>query len=381
MTTGDDVALTLIHTADWHLGKRFPGFAREDEEKLTRARLKVLDRVFGLADQYRADAVLCAGDLFDEPQPSREWWEPLAERLGRSPPSRPIFLLPGNHDPLRPGGIWDRAYGLRARLPEHVIVVDRRGFSHALSEEAILYANPCTSQAGQEDLALALPAREPGDRRIRIGLVHGSTFDLPGHETNFPIARDAAHRRGLDYLAIGDTHGFRRVPPDAVVPAIYPGAPEPTGFDEVDGGTVALVHITRSRRVHVEPKHVACWTWESRVVRSIEELRDLAARTDLTARVLRLHVEAALSPRDYEEAEHLLELLRGTDAVHPRVGILDLDRSGLLLDPAATEAAFDGFPEPLRVAAERLRASEGTASPAVVSRAIYNLYRLAKRVA
>ena len=34
----DDVALKLLHTADWHLGKRFPGFAEADETRLTRAR-------------------------------------------------------------------------------------------------------------------------------------------------------------------------------------------------------------------------------------------------------------------------------------------------------------------------------------------------------
>ena len=45
-----DVALKILHTADWHLGRRFPSFSEEDEAKLTRARIEAVDRLFGLAE-------------------------------------------------------------------------------------------------------------------------------------------------------------------------------------------------------------------------------------------------------------------------------------------------------------------------------------------
>jgi len=63
------VALTLVHTADWHLGMRFRGFREPDEVELMRARLAAVEHVLGVADRYQADAVLCAGDLFDGPKP------------------------------------------------------------------------------------------------------------------------------------------------------------------------------------------------------------------------------------------------------------------------------------------------------------------------
>ena len=37
--------------------------------------------------------------------------------------------------------------------------------------------------------------------------------DAKDWQTNFPIHVDAVLERGLDYLAIGDTHGFRYIPP------------------------------------------------------------------------------------------------------------------------------------------------------------------------
>ena len=72
------MVLKILHTADWHLGKRFRSFPEADETRLTRARLEVLDLIFGLAAQHSVDAVLCAGDLFDDPFPLEEWWQPVA---------------------------------------------------------------------------------------------------------------------------------------------------------------------------------------------------------------------------------------------------------------------------------------------------------------
>jgi len=376
----EDVALTIVHTADWHLGKRFPGFRESAQTTLMRARLDVLDRVFGAADLYHADAVLCAGDLFDDPRPERPWWEGLAQRLAATPPTRPIFLLPGNHDPLLDDSVWDPAYGFRAKLPAHVFVVDRPNSEFRLGEKAVLYASPCTSQAGEQDLAIGLPARAPGDERIRIGMVHGSTFDMKGCQTNFPIAKDAAVRRGLDYLAIGDTHSFRLVPPDARVPTVYPGTPEPTNFGEAQPGNVAIVFIRSSRRVTVEPHAVAYWRWEEATARSLDDLRRVAARTDLSQRVLRLTLDMSLPASEYAEAERLLDTLGGTAAVHPKVGILLLDRGGLVLDTGDVTTVFASMPEGLREAARRLKEKEQGQEAEVARRAFYHLYSLAKKV-
>ena len=67
-----DVALKLLHTADWHLGRRFPAFEREQEVQLTRARLEVVGRILDLAASRDVDAVLCAGDLFEQAAPPEE---------------------------------------------------------------------------------------------------------------------------------------------------------------------------------------------------------------------------------------------------------------------------------------------------------------------
>lgn len=375
----DDVALKLVHTADWHLGRRFPSFDEADQPKLSRARLDVIDRILGLAEQNSADAVLCAGDLFDDPDPGREWWEPLATKLGKQRSSRPIFLLPGNHDPLVPASVYHPDHAFRRALPDWVHVVDRAGFEHQLSPDAVLYAAPCRSRAGQEDLALSLPSRADGDIRIRIGLVHGSTFDIEGCQMNFPVAQDAAARRGLDYLAIGDTHSFREVPPGAKPPTVYPSAPEPTSFGEKDAGYVAVVFMTRRRRAIIKQERVAHWTWEESTCRSLSELRALRDGADRTRHVLRLKAEMSVPADEYEEAEKILQELKGTEATHGRVGVLQLDRGGLELDTQNIEDMFDGLPDVLRTAAQRLKEMNGDGESEIAKRALMHLYRTARK--
>ena len=63
-------------------------------------------------------------------------------------------------------------------------------------------------------------------------------------------------QRGLDYLAIGDTHSFRDVTRELAGADGLPGAPEPTNFDEPRAGSVALVALFRHGmrpRVEAEP--------------------------------------------------------------------------------------------------------------------------------
>src|SRR6202142_2958800 len=258
-TEPGNVVLRLLHTADWHLGRRFPSFPDEGQKKLSRARMDVISRILDVARRNAVNAVLCVGDIFDDSDPAPDFWEGLAKTLrNHAAPHPPLFLIPGNHDPLTPESVWAPGHAFRARLPEWVHVVDRDDFTYELGPNAVLYARPCRSKAGENDLAMALPSRDPGDERLRIGCVHGSTFDIDGYQTSFPIRRDAGVQRGLDYLAIGDPNWFRDVTENLSVPTVYPGARAPTSSVAAGAGRVALVALfRRGIRPRIETETVA----------------------------------------------------------------------------------------------------------------------------
>jgi DNA repair exonuclease SbcCD nuclease subunit len=374
--------LRLLHTADWHLGRRFPSFPEEAQKKLSRARMDVIKTILDTARRNRVNAVLCAGDLFDDPTPAKDFWEGLAKTFSdSSDPNVPVFLVPGNHDPLTAESVWALTHPFRAQLPSWVHVVDRDNFEYELAPDVVLYASPCRSKAGENDLAMALPARESGDARIRIGCVHGSTFDIDGYQTNFPIGRDAGVQRGLDYLAIGDTHSFRDVTDTSPVPTIYPGAPEPTSFDEPAAGSVAVVALFRhGSRPRVVAEPVAFWRWIDRRCRDINELRTLLTTPDLERHVVRLHLDMTVSLAEESEVERILRDLRGTEATHGRAGILWVDRTNLTLQTGSEGVFPDDLPPVLKDTIARLNrliADTGDeAEKSRATRALAHLYKL-----
>lgn len=381
------MAFKILHTADWHLGLKFPSFSPDAAQKLTRARLEVVERILLEAEQHEVDAVLCAGDLFDSTQPGRDWWEGLAKLLqarpwsARGPGARPVFLLPGNHDPLKPGSPYEAGSAFRRQLPDFVHVVDDDEFRYEFGEVAELCARPCRSEAGQKDLALQLPAREAGDLRWRIGMVHGTTFDLPDHQIYFPIAEDAAEQRGFDYLAIGDTHRFRDVRPRAHAPMVYPSAPEATGFDERDTGYCALVFFPdeRSRRPLVEPLPVGQWIWHEEHCRDMTALRGLRDRLDLERTVLRVRLDMVVTLDENREVYDLLAELGGTVATHGLAGVFEAVTDDLRIDPRDADEVFQDLPDTLQATVARLRAQQDDPIEGEKARrALFHLYQLVR---
>lgn len=86
--------IRILHTADWHLGKRLQEYSRLEEQAL------VLDEIYQIADREKVDLVLLAGDIFDSFNPAHEAVELLYKTLRRLSKNgtRPIIAISGNHD-------------------------------------------------------------------------------------------------------------------------------------------------------------------------------------------------------------------------------------------------------------------------------------------
>ena len=376
------MTLQILHTSDWHLGSRFGAFKATDAQTLGRARFDALDQVFGLAQQRSVDALLCAGDLFDCAKPSEAWWGPLLRRFEAWPVAQrcPVFLLPGNHDPLNEGSVWSVGHPFRRQLPDFVHVVDKVGYQFELPGGAVLFATPVMSQAGAGDPTASFPAREPGDERIRIGLAHGMTHAIAGQTRHFPIDPNAAQNKGLDYLALGDLHSTQEVR-SGLGATVYCGALDPVKFGEDGAGAAALVFFRRAGRpplIRHEP--VGQWRWRNERVESMEQLRALRQGNDLARTVLKLSLRLTVSLEERREIDQLLELLLGTEATHGMVGIVQsVDKSELRVAPHLDQ--FANLPEILEKTARRIdgAANRGELDAAVAQRALYHLYQLANR--
>ena len=86
--------MRILHTSDWHVGKRLGRFDRIEE---TRA---AIEEVAAIADSEAVDLVVHSGDLFDRPVPPMEALQVglagLVSLTGGG--ARPVVVVAGNHD-------------------------------------------------------------------------------------------------------------------------------------------------------------------------------------------------------------------------------------------------------------------------------------------
>ncbi|MDE1990146.1 MAG: DNA repair exonuclease [Betaproteobacteria bacterium] len=217
--------MRFIHTADWQIGTQFGQFTAEEAAHLTDARLETVRNIAKFAAARNADAVLVAGDVFDQQTVSetviRRLFTALASYTGL------WFLLPGNHDAALTESIWTRAQrigcvpsNVRLLLQPEVIPLDEL--------KAALLCAPLTQRNTYEDTTAFFDHAQTPEGYLRIGLAHGSVSGLlqEGIDSANPIAQTRAETARLDYLALGDWHGEYQVN-DRIR---YSGTPEQDRF-------------------------------------------------------------------------------------------------------------------------------------------------------
>lgn len=193
--------MRFLHTADWQIGKVFKQFGAK-EESLRQARLAAIERLGTLGKANGAQHVLVAGDVYDNEAPNAITLRAPIERMK---PFADIqwYLLPGNHDPHRPEGVWDRIAQLG--LPAH-IHVHRAPEPAQLTEDAFLLPAPLLRKTEFNDLTEWMDHAATPSGTLRIGLAHGSVtnFASEGEATN-PIDPARPVKAGLGPVEIQDS--------------------------------------------------------------------------------------------------------------------------------------------------------------------------------
>lgn len=85
--------MKILHTSDWHIGKRLCGRERLEEQRA------VLDEITTICEREKTELVLVAGDVFDTFLPSAEaedlFYESVKKIAGKD---RCVVIISGNHD-------------------------------------------------------------------------------------------------------------------------------------------------------------------------------------------------------------------------------------------------------------------------------------------
>lgn len=307
------MAMRILHTGDWHLGRTLEGRSRLPEQEA------FLDELVAVAREESVDLVLVAGDVYDSVNPPAAAEELFYDALFRLSDGgrRAVVVIAGNHDhPERVAA----AAPLAMRHAVHLVGLPRKATVRVAvprtGEEAVIAALPFPSEArlhellhgGMDERTLRAAYSDRVGQLLRemaadfrpdtVNLVMSHLYVLGGEESDSerPIQVGGAYTVhpdalavGQQYTALGHLHRPQRVGDDDTVR--YSGSPLAYSFSEAgQAKSVTLVETAPGRPAAVRNILLSSGRplvrWEARgglaeVYRWLEENRDPDAWIEL----------------------------------------------------------------------------------------------------
>jgi DNA repair exonuclease SbcCD nuclease subunit len=331
----------FLHAADLHLGMRITRFEESACNRIGEARFHALQQLREKAAELRVDFVLIAGDVFDDHSVSLKVAERAFAILEGSSDSCPIFIIPGNHDPLVPGGVWERDPWLREQPHLRVHFLRSAEPVAVPGSSVTIFPCPLRARRAMDDPTAWIEQhpRDDHDRTIRIGLAHGSLNIMPLPEDDHLIRRDAAEYYGLDYLALGHWHKSSLHPSsDGAQRTAYCGTHEAMRFPSSSGtvstgwssfssdgdaerfqddGHGTVLHVTLEGpgappQIESVPIGRLTWATEHRDVTAQpigELIADYSRRENPERTILRLILSGVIEPRGYGRIDEVTQIV------------------------------------------------------------------------
>jgi DNA repair protein SbcD/Mre11 len=239
--------LKIAHASDIHLDTDYYG----GEENLAGRDYNraVFDTLLRRIEAEQPHLMLLPGDLFDSNRASEDTVAWAMEQLGRLP--FPVLMIPGNHDCLEEGAIYQRHDFARVSNVEMLLATggelrELPGLHAAVWGKAMVEHS--TEFRPLEGIAPA----DPGRWNLAMG--HGIYVGREGFSfRSSPIEARQIARSGYDYIALGHHHALLDVSAQGTA-AYYSGAPVPISPDRA--GTYLVIALQEGQLAQVHVRHL-----------------------------------------------------------------------------------------------------------------------------
>ena len=273
--------MRFVHTADWQLGMTRHFLNGEAQPRYSAARRDAVAGLGALAAEAGAEFVVVAGDVFEHNQLAPRVVSQSLEAMRAI--GVPVYLLPGNHDPLDASSVYTSAL-FTAECPDNVIgarpgrrargaagAADRRRRHGVPRRPPPTWSPRCSTTCPPTASPGSWSATAVSTSSTRTGQ---AVADPAGRRSKPRIARGAVH-----YVALGDKHSRtagRHVPAGSGTPARRRSPTTTTS--KPDPGHVLVVDVDEDdprRPVRVDPRRVGRWRFVT-LRRSVDSSRDIA---------------------------------------------------------------------------------------------------------
>ena len=220
--------LRMLHTSDVHLGAYTsqPYRAESDGSESLEPALQAFLHVLELGVDADVDVVAIAGDFFDHVRVKQPYVEATGELMASV--GRPVVILPGNHDPHMPEGVYQK---FADAFPANVhIIASAEGELVLLEDVGVQFWGQAHESYNDFSPTSARPAWASGaDRYVwRVAMAHGYYVGTGESRYSYQIRSSEIEAMDADYVALGHIDVHEGVG-GGVIPAYYPGAPRHSG--------------------------------------------------------------------------------------------------------------------------------------------------------
>jgi exonuclease SbcD len=280
------MSFRFLHLADLHIETAFGGLP-ETRDRLLAATREALQASVDLALDKQVNAVLIAGDAFDDEKLSQEGAEFFMGQLGRLVLADiHVFYATGNHDP---GSKKDQAAQLGFADPEDFVGpaaglhMFRRGTPKAVTlhnehGQAIAIVIGAGHNQSKVETNLAAKFKRPkGDVPV-VGLLHTQVEAARisvEHANYAPSERKDYENANLDYWALGHVHKRQQVFDD--LPVWYSGNLQGRNPKETGPKGGLLVELRLGEEPEVEFIRLAPVEWHHVPMTGLHATKDRSA--------------------------------------------------------------------------------------------------------
>jgi DNA repair protein SbcD/Mre11 len=242
--------MRLLHTGDWHVGKTIRGRSRAQEFETA------IDNVVEIANAEKVDAVLHAGDLYDQRAAPAEADRLIFDALLRLHHAGiPVVAIPGNHDaPVRFEAFGDLLAEVGTRLVPKVRRPDKGGIVEVGTRDGSATARiacvPFISERrfAEASAAFAEAASPYTSYAAGVAGILSGMATMGGAYTIQPSALPPT----ATYIALGHVHKPQEVR-GARAPARYAGSLLQLDFGERDQAkSVYVIDVVPGKPAKVE---------------------------------------------------------------------------------------------------------------------------------
>lgn len=310
------MAIKFIHSADWQLGMTRHFLSEDTQARYSEARLEAIRDIAKIAETERCQFVVVCGDVFESNQVDRKLVIRALDAMSNF--TVPLYLLPGNHDPINAGSVY-MSPTFREHCPRNVVVLDSSNPFVVPGTRAQVIGAPWTSKRPLVDLVdRACVSIVPDASFLRVLVGHGA-IDETNPDPNNPAligigAANAAVSEGrVHYIALGDRHSLTQVSKSNRI--WYSGTPVVTDYDELEPNQVLVVELD-AESIRVEPQKVGSWTFTRKsfdvnTSDDIDAISDwLSEFPDKHTSIVKLSFVGSLSLSEKARLDEILDLAK-----------------------------------------------------------------------